>query len=374
MTIIVRLNAKKEELENTYNSLTHSSISKTILQDKIKVLNELINAYSSTSPLPSLTDSQSILSQQVGFEEQKKAILGSLEIAEFCEKKGVKRNPLILCLVGPTGVGKTTFAQIIARALGKKFFSVALGGLSETFFLLGSEANSPANNMGQLAQALVATKTRDPVILLDEIDKTGSPLKSCLLSILDPQQNQAVLDYYLDIKLDFSQITFVLTANELKNFLPSLRDRMLIVELPGYNKEQKKEICDKIIQQWFKKNRIDRNNLKITNDSFEILVSKTQEKGVRQLEIALNKIFDYCLLQWARRWKKGEAENKIIITPSLVNQIIPCNFASSEQEKHQNNKNEVKNQKTESLWFFLFVIGLMVGGIWGMFDSNHGGN
>lgn len=249
MIIIVRLNAKKEELENTYNSLTHSSISKTILQDKIKVLNELINAYISTSPLPSLTDSQSILSQQVGFEEQKKAILGSLEIAEFCEKKGVKRNPLILCLVGPTGVGKTTFAQIIARALGKKFFSVALGGLSETFFLLGSEANSPANNMGQLAQALVATKTRDPVILLDEIDKTGSPLKSCLLSILDPQQNQAVLDYYLDIKLDFSQITFVLTANELKNFLPSLRDRMLIVELPGYNKKQKKEICDKIIQQ-----------------------------------------------------------------------------------------------------------------------------
>ncbi|CAG8537574.1 10792_t:CDS:2 [Paraglomus occultum] len=216
MTILARLNVKREELEDKCNSLTHSSVPKTILQNKIKTLNELINAYGSTNQPITLTESELILNQQV---------------------------------VGPSGVGKTTFAQIIAQALGKKFFSVALNGLSETSTLLGSENNSPANNEGQLAQALVETKTSNPVILLDEIDKASLPLKNCLLNILDPKQNHTILDYYLDVKLDFSQITFVLTANETKSFLPSLRDRMLIIEIPGYNGEQKKETANKIIQQ-----------------------------------------------------------------------------------------------------------------------------
>jgi ATP-dependent Lon protease len=151
--------------------------------------------------------------------------------------------------VGPSGVGKTTFAQIIAQALGKKFFSVALNGLSEISTLVGNENNSPANNAGQLVQALVETKTSNPVILLDEIDKASLSLKNCLLNILDPKQNHVVLDYYLDVKLDFSQITFVLTANENKSLLPSLRDRMLIIEIAGYDIKQKKEIANKIIQQ-----------------------------------------------------------------------------------------------------------------------------
>jgi ATP-dependent Lon protease len=371
MTILARLNAKREELENKCNSLTHSSVPKTILQNKIKTLNELINAYGSTNHPITLTESELILNQQVGFDEQKRIILEKLEITEFWEKRGVKGNPLILCLVGPSGVGKTTFAQIIAQALGKKFFSAALNGLSETSTLVGSENNSPANNAGQLMQALVETQTSNPVILLDEIDKASLSLKNCLLNILDPKQNHAILDYYLDVKLDFSQITFVLTANETKSLLPSLRDRMLIIEIPGYNGEQKKEIANKIIQQWFKKNGFNHNNLEITANTLEILINKTQEKGVRQLEMALNRIFDYCLLQWSRQLKESERESKIIITPSLANQIITHNFSSSEQEEEWKNKNDTKIQNTESLWFFLFVLGLTTGGILSIFNSNN---
>src|SRR5215217_24128 len=145
----------------------------------------------------------------------------------------------------------------MAQALGKKFFSITLGGLSEISTLIGSETNSLANNVGQLAQALAETKTCDPVILLDEIDKTGPSLKNCLLNVLDTKQNQEVLDYYLEVKLDFSQVIFVVTANDLKKITDNepLCRRMLVVELPPYTVEQKKEIANRIIQRLFDQNK-----------------------------------------------------------------------------------------------------------------------
>jgi ATP-dependent Lon protease len=103
--------------------------------------------------------------------------------------------------------------------------------------------------MGQLAKALVETKTPDPVILLDEIDKTSSSLKNCLVKVLDPIQNQEILDHFLEAKLDFSQVTFIVTANDLKKIPDSLSDRMLVVELPGYTADKKREITNKIIQK-----------------------------------------------------------------------------------------------------------------------------
>src|SRR4051794_36327026 len=105
--------------------------------------------------------------------------------------------------------------------------------------------------MGQITQALTETKTRDPVILLDEIDKTGSSLKNCLLSFLDPKQNQEILDYYLEVKLDFSQAIFIITANDLKKITDDepLSRRMLVINLPPYTDKQKREIANLIIQK-----------------------------------------------------------------------------------------------------------------------------
>jgi ATP-dependent Lon protease len=222
------------------------------LQYKIKKIESLITAYQSTPSLTSLTEAEEILDQQVGFEEQKRKVLESLEIEGFCEHRNIRRNSFVLCLVGPPGVGKTSFVLLLAQALKKEFFSIALGGLSDASFLLGTSENSSGTELGQLAKALAETKKCDPLILLDEIDKAGFSFKTaihdCLINVLDSTQNHEVLDYYLDVKLDFSRAIFVATANDLTKIPEPLRDRMLIVELPGYNKEQKKAIAQKVIQ------------------------------------------------------------------------------------------------------------------------------
>jgi ATP-dependent Lon protease len=251
-----------------------------------------------------LAEVEEILNQQVGFEEQKEKVLNSLKIKDYCEKKNVKKDPLIFCLVGPPGVGKTTFVQLLAQALNKKLFTVALGGVSNCSVLLGTNESSLGTETGQLTKALTETQTCDPLILLDEVDKVNyyggnSAVHDCLNAVLDPTQNQEVLDYYLDVKLDFSQVTFVVTVNEQKKIPKYLLSKTPeIVDLPGYNLEQKKEIANKFIQRWFSRNSsLNQNNFEIIPEALETLINKTREKGVRQLKSALDSIFDYCLLQ-----------------------------------------------------------------------------
>ncbi|WP_147411664.1 AAA family ATPase [endosymbiont GvMRE of Glomus versiforme] len=375
--VIERLKNKKEYLEEKCKLLFNPSIAKVILQNKINMLNELINSYSSISPLASLTNARQIFEKQVGFEEEKKNILERIEIAEYWEPKGVKKEPFILCLVGPSGMGKTTFAQVVAQALEKKFFSVALGGIFDVSTLIGSEADSLANNAGQLTQALIESKVCDPVILLDEVDKTSSSIKNCLLNVLDNKQNHEVLDYYLEVKLDFSQVIFVITANDLKQIGKNLSDRMLVINLKPYTLEQKKEIASVIIQKWFTSNAgFDKNEFDITNEALENLISKTNEKGIRRLEKAIDKVFDYCLLEWLKEAKQGRKKSKIIITKKIINQIISYDFSNAYQEKPEiglikkigkqlwNLENKVRNlqncekfnRNVNNLWFVLFFI------------------
>jgi ATP-dependent Lon protease len=304
MTVIDRLNAKKSELEERLNNLYHGgSQRRETLEYKIKKIKELITAYNSSSPLPNLSEAEETLNQQVGFTEEKNKILNSLKVEDYCKKNNVQRNPLILCLVGPPGVGKTTFARNLAQALKKEFFLVALGGMSDNSLLVGANETS-GTEIGQLTKALTETKTRDPLILLDEIDKVSSykgnsVVHSCLNAVLDPVQNKEILDCYLDVKLDFSQITFIITVNDQKKIPEYLLSKTpVIVELPGYNTEQKKEIANKFIQRWFDQNiSLSRNNFEITSEALETLINKTKEKGVRQLKSALDSVFDYCLLQ-----------------------------------------------------------------------------
>jgi len=255
MEVINRLNAKKDELGARLGSLFQcGSNRRETLEYKLKKIEELIIAYQSTSAPVNFPEAEKILDQQMGFEEQKERVLNSLKIAGYCQQNNVQRDPLILCLVGPPGVGKTTFAQILARALKKEFFLVALGGMSDNSLLVGANESSGGAEAGQLTKSLAETKSYDPLILLDEIDKVGtyggnSVIHGCLNSVLDPVQNREILDYYLDIKLDFSQATFVVTANEPKKIPNYLLSRMLVVELPGYNLEQKKEIANQFIQR-----------------------------------------------------------------------------------------------------------------------------
>src|SRR4051794_28645484 len=174
MTVIERLNAKKSEFQSQHDALAYSSVPKSTLKKKIEIVNELITAYQSTSSPASLSEAEEILNQQVGFEEQKKKILSSLKIKGCCERNSIQRDPLVLFLVGPPGVGKTTFAKVLAQALKKEFFMVALGGTSDSSLLLGSNENSLGTEVGQLTKALIETKTHNPLILLDEFDKVNS--------------------------------------------------------------------------------------------------------------------------------------------------------------------------------------------------------
>jgi ATP-dependent Lon protease len=246
MKIVERLINKKNELEERLGNLYHGgSQRKETLEYKINKLNELISAYQANPLSLNLIEAERILDQQIGFTEQKKKILNGLKL---------KKTPSCFFLVGSPGVGKTTFAQLLARALNKQFFSISLGGLSDSSLLLGSSESSSGNEVGLLTKALLESKTSNPLILLDEIDKVvfykgDSAIHSCLGNILDPEQNQEITDHYLDIKLDFSQVTFLVTANDSKKIPSYLLSRAsVIVELSQYDIEQKKEIASQFIK------------------------------------------------------------------------------------------------------------------------------
>jgi len=284
-----------------------------------------------------LAEAEKILEQQVGFTEQKRKILEILETEEFRKLKNIQKSSSVLCFVGPTGTGKTTFSQILARVLKKKFFSISLGGLSNVSDLVGTSENSSGTEIGQLTKSLIESKTPNPVILLDEIDKTKPFIYNFLIKILDPEQNQAVLDHYLDVELDFSRVIFVINANDQDKIPVYLRSRMTIVELPEYSSEEKKEIANKIIQNFFAQNStLNSKNFEIAPETLEKLIAKTKEKGVRQLKQAFDNIFDYCVLQWAREVKKGESESKVIVDSGLVDQIIPHDFPNIDQAEDKN--------------------------------------
>jgi ATP-dependent Lon protease len=237
-------------------------------------------------------------------KEQKKKVLNNLKIKGYCEQKNVQKDALIFCLIGPPGVGKTSFARLLAQSLKKEFFLVPLGGISDNSLLSGANESSSGTEIGQLTKALIETRTCDPVILLDEIDKVSfykgnSTIHSYLNTVLDPEQNKEISDYYLDVKLDFSRVTFIITVNDQDKIPEYLLSKTpVIVKLPGYNIEEKKKIASKFIQRLFDQNiSINQNNFEITSEAIETLINKTKERGVRQLKSSIDNIFDYCLLQ-----------------------------------------------------------------------------
>jgi ATP-dependent Lon protease len=219
-------------------------------------------------------------------------------IVEYLAVRKLRRDTKgsIVCLVGPPGVGKTSVGKSIARALGKQFFRFSVGGMRDEAEIKGHRRTYIGAMPGKIIQGLKIVKTRDPVFMIDEIDKMGASYQgdpaSALLEVLDPEQNNGFRDHYLDLPFDISHVFFIVTANTLDTIPPPLLDRMEIIELPGYIDEEKLEIAKRyLVPKSLDKNGLKKSRVKYTKDSLLHNASGyAREAGVRNFEKNLDKI------------------------------------------------------------------------------------
>src|SRR5216684_1167322 len=263
-------------------------------------------------------------------EKVKERILDYLAVKKL--QPGMK-GP-ILCFVGPPGVGKNSLGKSIARAMGRKFVRIALGGMHDEAEIRGHRRTYIGALPGQIIQGLKRAETNDPVCMLDEVDKLGRDFRgdpsSALMEVLDPEQNNAFRDHYLDVPFDLSKVLFIATANWMDPIPEPLRDRMEIIELPGYTGEEKLHIAHKyLIPKQTAENGIKSGEqIDFTDEGLrEIIHSFTREAGVRNLEREIATI----TRKQARRIAEGKME-KMVVTPEVVREFLGVPKFRTEKE------------------------------------------
>jgi ATP-dependent Lon protease len=248
-------------------------------------------------------------------EKVKQRILDYLAVLQL---KPVLKGP-ILCFVGPPGVGKTSLGRSIARALGRKFARISMGGMHDEAEIRGHRRTYIGALPGQIIQALRRAGSNDPVFMLDEVDKLGRDFRgdpaSALLEVLDPEQNFSYRDNYLDVPFDLSKVLFITTANVLDPVPDALRDRMEIISLEGYTEQEKVIIAFRyLVPRQITENGLTAEDIEFGDDAVRFLVRRyTREAGVRNLE---REIGSLCRKQ-ARRIAEGKRE-KVVVTPEVV--------------------------------------------------------
>jgi ATP-dependent Lon protease len=234
-----------------------------------------------------LKEAEKILNDQhFGLDKVKDRLLEFLAVIK--RRKQIK-GP-ILCLVGPPGVGKTSLGKSVADALGRKFARIALGGMRDEAEIRGHRRTYVGALPGRIIQTLKRVESRNPVILLDELDKVGADFRgdpaAALLEVLDPAQNSTFTDYYLDLPFDLSRVLFITTANWLEPIHPALRDRLEVIELPSYTESEKLQIAKRyLVPRQLQEHGLEKTEVKIPDATIrQVIHDYTREAGVRQLE------------------------------------------------------------------------------------------
>jgi len=306
-----------------------SSAEYTVTRTYLEWLVELPWSVSTEDQIDIKTVREVLDEDHYDLEKVKKRILEYMAVLKL---NASKKGP-ILCLLGPPGVGKTSLGKSIARAIGRRFVRISLGGVRDEAEIRGHRRTYVGSLPGRLVQGLKKAGTNNPVIMLDEIDKLGHDFRgdpaSALLEVLDPEQNSTFSDHYLEVSFDLSRVMFIATANYIDPIPPALKDRLEILELPGYTRQEKLAIARRfLIPKQISEHGLGDAGLNVTFDEdavFELIDSYTREAGVRNLERETSAVIRGITV----RVVEGELKDEFRVRKETVNEFLgPQKFIS----------------------------------------------